>query len=257
MCHSQRSEKIFLFTSKWVGFGSNRGSRPDIGKQREHEKEEARTRERRMRAEKITIPKDVCSGKWISRPLQCVHRGNFYWFSVSSDSQRSFHPHTSPSPLNPTFLFSDHLPPSFSSYHPVAARSPFAFCSPTSRPKWFFRITVPLSSASHFWPLPLFSLYVSLSLRCTASFLFSGDSRLGKRRSRAVPKLAQWISNKWIHLGKFQFPMFACGNVSRILVTSHAFVWEFINWYDCYTVCFAWLLWEWIILSKRVACVQL
>lgn len=38
-------------------------SRPDIGKQRERERDEARKRERRVRSEKITIPKDVCSGE--------------------------------------------------------------------------------------------------------------------------------------------------------------------------------------------------
>jgi len=108
--------------------------------------------------------------EWISRLLRCVHRGNFYWFSVRSDSQRSFH--TRYLTLNPTFLDFDHillfLPPIVLSWLEVVSPSVHRYL------KMISCITVPLSSI----PLlisPIFSLYFSLSLS-RASFLFSDDA---------------------------------------------------------------------------------
>lgn len=154
-------------------------SRPDIGKQRERERDEARKRERRMCSEKITIPKDICSGgKWISRPLRCVHRGNFYWFSVRLDSQRSSHTHTSPSPLSPILLLHLLLPSIVFSRLEVLSPSVRRYLGRNSflhRCPYLARPTPDL----------LFLLPLLFSISAATSFLSSGDARFARVEDRS------------------------------------------------------------------------
>lgn len=133
----------------------------NIGKQHECERDKARKRERGMCSEKdYDTERRFVRGKWISRPLRCVHRGNFYWFSVRSDSQRSFRTHTSPSPLNPIFSSYDH--PSI--YHPFRDSKSFLLLFIDISIEMLPCIMVTLSSVSYFWSSSFF-LPLLFSLR--------------------------------------------------------------------------------------------
>lgn len=207
---------------KWPLFGSNRGGRPDIGKQNANVKEMKRGGENdEVRARKrLRYRKTFVRGKWISRPLWCVHRGNFYWFSVRLDSQRSFRTHTSLSPLNPTISFLRplllHLLPPITlprfevlspSVHRYLGRNGFLHrCS-------IWRILFPISPLSSPFTFSIFTpRFLSIFRR---QFDSTGESR-------SAPKLVWWIPNKRIHFVKFQLPTFARGTASRILITSRA-----------------------------------
>lgn len=156
--------------------------RTDIGKQRERERDEARKKERWMRSEKITIPKDIYSEEMdISRPLRCVHRRNFYWFSVRLDSTGVVsapipHPH----PLTLPF----HSPSSPSPYHPFRGflKSFLLLFTDISAERFGFLHRYPY--LAHIPVISsFFSLYFFLFLH-RASFLSSDDARFNKRDNR-------------------------------------------------------------------------
>lgn len=219
-CHSQRSEearKYFCPLWKWLRFGSNRG----VGR---GYRKTTRTWERWIEEERTTnvLGKDYDTERRLfggngyrDLPGACT-------VEISIDSQLGRipgvvstpmpHPHllTLPSQTPTTFSFSFLL--SF------RGSKSFLLLFTDIPAEMVSYITVPLSSAFHFWSP--FSSSTFLYLYTRAFFLFSDDARLSTRRSRTAPKLAQWISNKRIHLGKFQFPVFARGTTSRILVTS-------------------------------------
>lgn len=106
MCHSRFEEARKYFCPFWNGYDSGQAA------ESAGYRKTTRTRKRWSEEERTTnvfgkdydTERHLFGGKWISRPLRCVHRGNFYWFSVRLDSQRSFHTHTSPSPLSPTLF---------------------------------------------------------------------------------------------------------------------------------------------------------
>lgn len=162
--------------------------RLDIGEQaraRRNEKEWKNERERersdKFARKRLRYCKTFVREKWIPRPpLRCAHRENFYWFSVRSDSQRSFRTHTSPSSLKP-------LRPRCS------ARSRFLLLFTDISGERVSRITTPLSGASYLPSSPSLNFSLTLHPCCLhALFPFSGDaSSQLEAGSKTVPKLAQ------------------------------------------------------------------
>lgn len=182
----RRSEKIFLSALKWLRFGSNRGSRPDIGKQREREREMKRGREN-----------DDVRGKDYDTERR-LFEGNGYrdlfdacTVEISIDSQlgripsvvSAPIPHLRPLTLPPHPPIALLLPPP---PIPFAARSPSALCSPISRPKWFliWRYPCPAHPTSDLLLSSSFT-FLCLYTPCFFSIIF-GDARLGKRGSRLL-----------------------------------------------------------------------
>lgn len=152
-CVIRRAEKVReYFCSLWDGQAIRVKPRdqPDIEKQHEGVSERKRGSENDECARKrLRYRKTFVWGKWISRLLRCAHRGNFYWFSVRSDSQRSFrapvsHPHL----LTLTFPPSDHslLSPSFFIHSRVRSRFLLLFTDISA--ERVSCITAPLSFAS-------------------------------------------------------------------------------------------------------------
>lgn len=173
-CVIRRAEKAReYFCSFWDGQAIQVKPRdqPDIEEQqedtRERESEEARTTN--------VLGKDYDTERCLFgrngyRDFSvCAHPGNFYWFSVRSDSQRSFpHPRISPSPLNPYFPIL--------TFHPVLffLLPSSAICCRSSHflllfndisPERVSCITAPLSIASpppSSYPFPItISLFIS------------------------------------------------------------------------------------------------
>lgn len=93
---SEEARKYFCPLWKWPLFESNCGvTRISENNTNMREmkwgKENDECTQKRLRYRKMFVRE-----KWISNPLRCVHRGNFYWFSVRSDSSVVFHPYLYP-----------------------------------------------------------------------------------------------------------------------------------------------------------------